>query len=410
MKKWIILAGIGLIVIIAILAGVKTLQIRAMIGQGKKFVPPPETVTTTTVNSETWSSDLVAVGTLNAVQGVTVACELAGKVVKITFEPGAFVHKGDLLVSQDTSSELAQLQGAEAQAELTQSNLQRDVRMLAEKIISQADYDAAKNAWQQALAQAQNIRAAIAKKTIRAPFSGRLGIRQANLGQMLREGDAIVTLQTMDPIYADFSLPQQQLARLRPGQPVRVTCDALPGLTSTGKVTAINPLVDADTRNIKLEATLSNQRERLRPGMFVNVALGLPARQQVLTIPATAVLYAPYGDSVFSVVDAREEQQRKDQQAAKENKGKKESKEAKGAKTEKGADKGAAQAATGLVLRQQFVRLGEKRGDFVAIASGLKQGETIVSTGVFKLRNGQAVLIDNKLAPPFQKAPTPENN
>ena len=404
MKKRIIFASIGLIIIIAILAGVKTLQIRAMIANGKKFVPPPETVTTTQVSSETWSSDLSAVGTLNAVQGVTVACELAGKVVKIAFESGAFVHKGDLLVSQDTSSEQAQLQGAVAQSELTQSNLQRDVRMLAEKIISQADYDAAQNAWQQALAQAQNIRAAIAKKTIRAPFSGRLGIRQANLGQMLREGDAIVTLQALDPIYADFSLPQQQLGRLRSGQPVRVTCDALPGLTSTGSVTAINPLVDPDTRNIKLEATLANSRERLRPGMFVNVALGLPARQQVLTIPETAVLYAPYGDSVFMVVQAKE-QPLKDKKDAKDNKDKKEPKDEKGA----GA-KGGARGGTGKVLQQQFVRLGEKRGDFVAVPSGLKQGDTIVSTGVFKLRNGQAVLIDNKLAPPFKKAPTPENN
>jgi membrane fusion protein (multidrug efflux system) len=402
MKKRILFVILGLVVIIGVLAGVKTLQIRAMIGQGKKMVPPPETVTTTTVSSETWSSDLSAVGTLNAVQGVTVACELAGKVVKIAFEPGAFVHKGDLLVSQDTSSEQAQLQGAVAQAELTQSNLQRAVKMLAEKIISQADYDAAQNAWQQALAQAQNIRATIAKKTIRAPFSGRLGIRQANLGQMLREGDAIVTLQTMDPIYADFSLPQQQLARLRSGQPVRVTCDALPGLTSTGSVTAINPLVDSDTRNIKLEATLNNSKERLRPGMFVNVAVGLPARQQVLTIPATAVLYAPYGDSVFLVVDAKKATEQKD---------KKDGKDKKETKNEKGSGaKGGAQGATGKVLQQQFVRLGEKRGDFVAINSGIKQGETIVSTGVFKLRNGQAVLVDNKLAPPFQKAPTPENN
>jgi membrane fusion protein (multidrug efflux system) len=394
MKKRIFFVVLGLIIVIAVLAGIKTLQIRSMIASGKKMVPPPETVTTTAVSSETWSSDLTAVGTLNAVQGVTVACELVGKVVKIAFVPGAYVHKGDLLVSQDTSSEQAQLQGAVAQADLTQSNLQRDVKMLAEKIISQADYDTALNAWQQSLAQAQNIRATVAKKTIRAPFSGRLGIRQINLGQTLREGDPIVTLQALDPIYADFSLPQQQLARLRPGQPVRVTCDALPGLTSTGKVTAINPLVDSDTRNIKLEATLGNSKEKLRPGMFVNVALGLPARQQVLTIPATAVLYAPYGDSVFLIVDQKDQKDGKDKNGAKDGKG-------------AGAPK---EAHTGKMLQQQFVRLGEKRGDFVAVTSGLKQGDIIVSTGVFKLRNDQAVLIDNKLAPNFQKVPTPENN
>jgi len=399
MKKRIIFVVLGLVIVIAVLSGIKALQIRAMIDSGKKMVPPPETVTATSVNSEPWTSSLTAVGTLNAVQGVTVASELAGKVVGISFQPGAFVHKGDLLVSQDTTVEQAQLQGAVAQAELTRSNLARDVKQLAEKIISQADYDAAQNAWQQALAQAQNIRATIAKKTIRAPFSGRLGIRQANLGQMLREGDPIVTLQTMDPIYADFSLPQQQLGRLNPGQPVRVTCDALPGLSSTGKVTAINPLVDADTRNIKLEATLDNKKEKLRPGMFVNVAVGLPAQQQVLTIPTTAVLYAPYGDSVFLVVDANK---------AKEARTKKDTKDKK--ETEGETGKAGATGGTGKVLQQQFVRLGEKRGDFVAVLSGLKQGEVIVSTGAFKLRNGQAVLIDNKLAPAFQKAPTPENN
>ena len=213
----------------------------------------------------------------------------------------------------------------------------------------------------------------MAKKTIRAPFSGRLGIRQVNLGQMLREGDAIVTLQALDPIYLDFSLPQQELGRLHKGLPVRVASDALPGVTLPGRITAINPLVDAATRNVKLQATLENRGERLRPGMFATVTVGLPTRQQLLVIPATAVLYAPYGDSVFVAV------------ADKEHKGAK-------------------------VLRQQFVRLGEKRGDFVAVTSGVQAGEEIVSTGVFKLRNGQAVVVDNRLAPPFKLAPKPENN
>ena len=405
MKKRIFFVILGLLIVIGVLAGIKTLQIRSMIAQGKKMVPPPETVTSTTVRADSWSSSLTAIGTLNAVQGVTVACELLGKVDKIAFEPGSYVHKGDLLISQDTSSEQAQLQGAVAQVELTRSNLQRDAKMLAEKIISQADYDTALAARDQTLAQADNIRATIRKKNIHAPFSGRLGIRQVNLGQTLREGDPIVTLQSLDPIFADLSLPQQQLDRLKTGQRVKVTCDALPGLVSTGKVTAINPLVDADTRNIKLEATLDNHQERLRPGMFVNVAVGLPVRQQVLTIPETAVLYAPYGDSVFLIVDARE------QQAQQEAKDKKDSKDKKGIKGEKGAGGGpGAQADTGFVLRQQFVRLGEKRGDFVQVTSGLKQGDTIASTGVFKLRNGEAVRIDNKLAPSFRLAPTPENN
>jgi len=373
MKKRIIYAILGLVILIAILAGIKFMQIRAMIDQGKKFVPPPETVTTAIVKADSWENALTAVGTLNAVQGVNVSAELPGKVVSIAFESGTTVKKGALLISQDTSSEEAQLPGAEAQVRLTKTTLDRDAKMLDKKIISQSEYDTALANYDQARAQAANIRATIAKKTIHAPFGGRLGIRQVNLGQLLREGDPIVTLQTLDPIYADFTFPQQQISRLRPGLGVRVTSDALQGVTMEGRIKAINPLVDADTRNIKVQATLANRGEKLRPGMFVNVTVGLPVRLQVLALPATAVLYAPYGDSVFVVT---------------------EDKEHKGGKT----------------IRQQFIRLGEKRGDFVAAVSGLKEGEEIVSTGVFKLRNGQSVVVDNKLAPPFQKAPTPENN
>lgn len=373
MKKRIIFAILGLVILIALLAGIKALQIRAMIAQGKKFVPPPETVTTAIVKADSWENALTAVGTLTAVQGVNVSAELAGKIVKIAFESGTTVKKGALLISQDISSEEAQLPGLEAQVTLSRTILDRDAKMLVKKIISQSDYDTALANYDQARAQVAIVRATIAKKTIRAPFGGRLGIRQVNLGQILREADPIVTLQALDPIYADFTLPQQQISRLNPGLEVRVTSDALPGATMVGRIMAINPLVDADTRNIKVQATLANRNERLRPGMFVNVAVGLPVRLEVLVIPATAVLYAPYGDSVFVVTDD------------KEHKG-------------------------GKVLRQQFVRLGEKRGDFVAAVSGLKAGEEIVSTGVFKLRNGQSAVIDNKLAPPFQKAPAPENN
>jgi membrane fusion protein (multidrug efflux system) len=373
MKKRVILVVVGIVVVIAALAGIKALQIKAMIKQGKSFVPPPETVTTATAKVESWESALSATGSLTAVQGVTVAAEIPGKVVALNLESGKSVKKGDLILSQDTSSEQAQLLGANAQATLARSERDRAAKMLAEKIVSQSDYDKARATHEQALSQVDNIRATIAKKNIRAPFSGRVGIRQVNLGQILREGDPIVTLQALNPIYADFSLPQQDLSRLRLGLPVRVTCDALPGVTVQGRITAVNPLVDADTRTLKLQATVANGGERLRAGMFVNVAVGLPTKNQVMTIPATAVLYAPYGDSVFVIED---------------------DKKGKGGK----------------VLRQQFVRLGEKRGDFVAVTSGLKQGESFVSTGVFKLRNGQSAVVDNKLAPQFQQAPRPENN
>ena len=372
MKKRLILTAVGLVILIVILVAIKALQIGAMIDQGKKFVPPPETVTSTVAKADSWETALTAVGTLNAVQGVTIAAELAGKVIEIAFEAGTPVKKGDILLRQDTSSEEAQLPGAQAQVNLASTNLERMNQLFSKQLISQADRDNAVASAEQAHSQAENIRATIAKKTIRAPFSGQLGIRQVNLGQMLREGDPIVTLQSLDPIYVDFTLPQQQLQLVRLGLTVQVTTDALQEETLKGRITAINPLVDAETRQIKAQATVANRGDKLRPGMFANVAVGLPARQKVLAIPATAVLYAPYGDSVFIIEDA--------------------------------ADK------KGKVLRQQFVRLGTKRGDFVAITSGIKEGETVVSTGVFKLRNGQSVVVDNKLAPDFQKAPKPENN
>ena len=373
MKKRILFAVLGLLIVIAVLAGVKFLQIRTMVEQGKKAVLPPDTVTTAAARPDSWETSLSAVGSLTAVQGVTVAAELPAKIVEIAFEPGAKVKRGDLLIHQDTSVEEAQLPGAEAQVTLTESVLARDVLMLKDKIISRADYDAAVAGHRQAMAQVEILRATIAKKTIRAPFGGRLGVRQVNLGQTLREGDPIVTLQSLDPIYVNFALPQQELSRLRVGLPVRVTSDGLIGPAINGRITTVNPLVDAETRNVQLQATVANPAETLRPGMFVNTAVGLPVRQKVLAIPATAVLYAPYGDSVFIVADDN-------------------------------AVKG------GKALRQQFVRLGEKRGDFVAVTSGLNAGDNVVSTGVFKLRNGQAVVVDNRLAPTFRTSPRPENN
>jgi len=372
MKKRILIAVLGLLIVIAVLAGVKALQIRAMIDHGKKAVLPPDTVTTVTARADSWETSLTAVGSLAAVQGVTVAAELPAKVVEIAFAPGAKVRRGDPLIRQDTSVEEAQLPGAEAQVKLTESVLARYVEMLKDNIVSQADYDVAVAGHRQAKSQVEILRATIGKKTIRAPFSGRLGVRQVNLGQTLREGDPIVTLQSLDPIYVNFALPQQELSRLHVGLPVRVTSDAMPGLAVTGRITTVNPLVDADTRNIQLQATVANREEKLRPGMYVNTAVGLPVRKKVVAIPATSVLYAPFGDSVF-VVDEK--------------------------------------AGTGgKELRQQFVRLGEKRGDFVAVTDGLKEGETIVSTGVFKLRNGQPVVVDNRLSPEFRLAPKPKND
>jgi membrane fusion protein (multidrug efflux system) len=286
------------------------------------------------------------------------------------------VKAGDLLVKQDTTSEQAQLRAAEATVTLARINLKRLGKLLAGKTIAKSQHDDAEAQYKQASAQADAIRATIAKKTIRAPFAGRLGVRLVNLGQIINEGEAIVSLQSLDPIYVNFFLPQQQIAQIRTGLTVRVTTDALAGMEIEGEITAINPQIDVATRNVQVQATVSNRRESLRPGMYVNVSVVLPVEEEVLAIPATAVLYATYGDSVFVVEDSQNGQNPRPTK----------------------------------VLRQQFVRLGKKRGDFVSVVSGLKDGETVVSTGVFKLRNGQAVVVDNKLAPEFKLTPRPEDN
>ncbi len=374
MTKRVIFTLLGLIILVAILGAIKSLQIRRMNAAGAAFRPPPETVTTAGVTETTWETTLASVGSLSAVQGVTVAAELPGKVVKIAFEPGTQVAAGAQLVEQDISSERAQLPGAEAAVKLTRINLKRARELVAKRMLSTSDLDTAQANYDEAIARAENIRAAIAKKSIRAPFGGRLGIRLVNLGEMLKEGQAIVSLQTLDPIFADFSLPQEKLSQVKPGLTVRLTTDVLGDGVIEGKITAFNPDIDPATRQIRVQATVENPDEILRPGMFVRAAVVLPEVKKVLVIPATAVLYAPYGDSVFVV-------------------------------EEKTGEDG----TSGKVIRQQFVRLGEQQGDFAAVLEGLKVGETVVSTGVFKLRNGQAVTVDNTLAPPFKLAPKPED-
>ncbi len=376
MAKKIILSLVIVLVLVGLLAGVKGLQFQTMFAQGASFAPPPETVTTATVRREDWQPTLTAVGSVAAVQGVMLGAEMSGAVKSIAFESGATVRAGDLLVELDTAVEQAQLRSAMASADLARLNLERARDLRGKNMVSQADLDSAEAQFKQAVAQVDNIRAVIGKKTIRAPFAGRTGIRQVNVGQFLDNGAAIVTLQSLDPVYVDFALPQQDLAQLSVGMTVRVTTDAFPDQSFEGKLTAINPEVDAVTRNVRLQATLANPAGRLRAGMYVNVAAVLPETEQVLMIPATAVLYAPYGDSVFVVEDKKDE------------------------KT----------GATGKVLGQRFVHLGKTRGDFVVVTSGLAAGQTIVTTGVFKLRNGMSVVVDNKLAPSFQLAPKPANS
>ncbi len=366
---------VGIIIVVGALVGTKLNQFATMGAAGAAMVIPPETVTAATARDDSWETSITATGTITAVQGVTVSAEMAGKVVKIAFESGSTVQAGELLVQLDTSVEEAQLRAADAASALAKLNLVRARTLRENNTNSQADLDGADAQAKQAEAQAENIRAVIAKKTIRAPFAGRLGLRLVNLGQILKEGDGIVSLQTLDPIYADFSLPQQRLAVLNAGVVVRVTSDAAPGTVFEGKINAVNPDVDAVTRNVRLQAILTNAGEKLRPGMFAAITVVLPTRENVRVIPSSAVLYAPYGDSVFVIDEKKNE---------------------KTGEMEK-------------VLRQQFVRLGTARGDFVAVVSGLEQGESIVTSGVFKLRPGETVVIDNKLAPDAQLAPKPND-
>ncbi|SFJ45913.1 membrane fusion protein, multidrug efflux system [Desulfomicrobium apsheronum] len=374
MIKKIFIAILLVAVVAGVLAGIKAMQIRAMIAQGESFFMPPAVVSSVNASSALWDTVFTAVGSVTAVQGVTMTAEIPGKVVRIDFESGDRVKAGDVLVQLDISEEAARLRALEATENLARLNLRRIESLVAQRSTAKSEYDAALAEHRQILAQMDALRAVIAKKTIRAPFQGALGIRQINLGQNLGDSDVIVSLQHLDRVHVEFALPQQQVGAVLPGATVRVTSDALPGQTIEGRLSAVEPLADSATRTVRMQAELANSEEILRPGMFVNVAVVLPEKRELVLIPATAVLYAAYSDSVFIVEPAQ------------------------GNGTE------------GLVLRQQFVTLGERRGDFVAVARGLAPGQTVVSTGVFKYRNGQSVVVDNSLAPEFNISPTPENS
>lgn len=370
-KQWAVVA-VGLLAVLGILVGVKAGQIITMVRAGESFVPPPQAVTSAKVEPAEWESTKAAIGSLVAMQGVTLAAELPGTVREIEFESGTSVKRGAILVKLDTSAEEAQLASAVAEASLAKLNLERARRLRQGEANAQADLDTADARAKQADATVRNLRATIAKKTIRAPFDGRIAIRQVELGQVVSPGSPIASLQSVTPIRADFWLPQQALAELQPGQRTRLRTDTFPDEKWDGEITTINPEVDAATRNVRVRATFPNPDGRLRPGMFANVEVLSDEKRSVLTIPATAVMFAPYGDSVFAVEEKKDE---------------------------------SGKAAT--VARQKFIRTGERRGDLVAVADGLKAGETVVSSGVFKLRNGATVAVDNALAPNAQLAPKP---
>lgn len=366
-----------LAVVIAIIGGLgflKTWQFQAMADEFAAMTPPPDAVTTIVAAGEEWPATLSAIGTVVAVQGVTVSADLPGIVNRIAFESGRAVRKGDVLVELDTRQEQAQLAGAEAQVQLAALNFERMKGLVSQDAVSRAEYDAAAAAHTQAEARLGEIRAAIDRKTIRAPFGGVLGIRQVNLGQYLSAGDPVVSLQSLNPIYVNFGVPQQEAAEVRPGREVRAVADERGGATLTGRVTAIDSIVDPATRNVQVQATFANPGGRLRPGMFVQAQVATSVKHLVVALPASAVQYAPYGDSVFVVTDLTDEQGR--------------------------AYRG---------VRQQIVRLGPSRGDQVAVVSGLEPGEEVVTSGAFKLRNGAPVMVNNSVQPSNSPAPQPED-
>lgn len=361
------------IAFIAVVGGVKYSQIKKGMAQGA-FQPPPETVTTTIARIEPWAATLKAIGNVVAVNGVTVSADLPGVVEQIAFESGRRVSKGDVLLRLDARQERAQLAAASAHLDLTRVQLDRANGLRAKDIVAQEVVDQLAAEQKQAAARAGEIRATIERKTIRAPFSGILGIRQVNLGQYLAAGAPIVSLQSLQPVYVVFNVPQQEVAGLRNAREVRVTSDAFEGV-EVGKVSAIDSVVDEGTRNMRVQAIFANKDGRMRPGMYVATTLSQGQASSVITLPLSAINYAPFGDSIFIV------------------------------ESMKGPD---GKAYRG--VRQQFVKLGASRGEQIAIVSGLKPGEEVVTSGVFKLRPGAAVVVNNKVQPGNSATPVTVDN
>lgn len=372
MKKRVFFTTLVALLVFGAIFGYKFHTLRQAKAAMAAMKPAPAVVTAAPAMAETWRDTISAVGTVESFQGVSLRSEIEGRIVKIAFQSGAAVKEGDMLVELDTATEDAQLKSLEAAAKLASASLERARDLRRTNTNTAVDLDTAEAGHAQALAAVEGVKATLAKKRIVAPFSGRLGIRQVNLGQFLNKGDAIVSLEAINPAYVDFALPQQDIPQLKPGLSVRVTVDAFPGRTFEGKIEAINPRVSDTTRNVRVRAVVQNPDETLRPGLFAQVAVQLPAETAVVRLPATAVVYSPYGDSVYVVIE-----------------------------------KAGADGAKQLVVEQRFVTTGAKRGDQVSIVKGLKAGDQVVTAGQMKLRSGVPVKIDNKTVPTDSATPKP---
>jgi membrane fusion protein (multidrug efflux system) len=374
MAKRMALTAAVLLILVGGLGLVKFRQVKAAVAANSSFQPPPEAVTTVVARQENWPAVIEAIGTVTAVQGVTVSADLPGIVQTINFDSGKPVKAGDILVQLDTRQEHAQLADAEAQRDLAKLNFARAQRLASEGVIARMDFEKAEADQRQAEARVAEMHATIERKTIRAPFSGILGIRQVNLGQYLAAGNPIVPLQALNPIYVNVSVPQQATGQVHVGQQIEATTNEVKGLGFPGRVTAIDSVVDEATRNFQVQATLQNPDAKLRPGMFLQVKLALGGDSNVVSLPSSAISYAPYGDSVFVLADMNDP---------------------------------SGHSYRG--VRQQFVKLGPSRGDQVAVLSGIKPGDEVVSSGAFKLRNGAAVKVNNAIQPSNNVAPHVED-
>ncbi len=341
----------------------------------KQQAAPAVVVAVTTLEEESWLPSIKATGSLRAYQGVNVTAQEAGMITAIHFGSGQKVRKGELLLQQYDLDEQFKLKSVKAELDLARKSYERSQSLMGSQAASQSQLDSTISDMERLAALVGNLAALIDKRAIRAPFDGILGIRRVNVGQYIEPGDDIVTLQTLDPIYADFSLPQSRLTQVRTGQGVQIDVDAWPGLEFSGKIDAIEPLIDPATRSFHIEAEVPNPDLKLRPGMFVNTRLLLPASEKVLTLPQAAISYNPYGDAVFVVANTVDDS-----------------------------------GHSTLVAKSVFVTLGETRGDQVAILSGLQAGERVVTAGQLRLRNGSPVLIDDTIAVGNSPDPGVENN
>ncbi len=366
MKKNIVLTAFVALVVFGAIFGCRFVGMRKAMAAQAQMKPPPATVAVATPRAESWHRTIIAVATLDSREGVVVKTEVDGLVTRVAFQSGAPVKQGDLLVDLDTSREEAQLKGLVAAARLAELSLSRARELRANGSNSAADLDIAEATYAQATAAVDQVQVAIAKKHITAPFAGRLGITQVNPGQYLKAGDSLVQLESLDPIYADFGVPQQDMPEIQPGLDVQVTIDAFPNKTFTGKIEAVNPRVSDTTRNVRVRAMLPNAGEQLRPGMFGHVEIALAEAQAVMVLPSTAIVFSPYGNSVYVIEDG--------------------------------------------VAKQKFVQTGTQKGDLVAITSGLTGKEQVVIAGQLKLRNGSPARIDNTVTPDANTAPAPKES